>query len=432
MSSADQILATKPTLLSSPGFQYSSLYYSKYNSSVDLLESTANWQNVISLSSLSFGGSSQVLLPTDQFVQHAVLRLRLANLNANVVVPRGWGYAMLNSISYILGSSSSTSIVLNTDSILQTILAQCKTAELRDEILRLGGEEQKGPLVAPSGEAVPYLEAFCLLPMPFSSLCSESLPIDTTMLSNNIAVNVIFNTADSIFGGSGTKPAAFSAAELMLHQIKLSDQSASLRRDMISHPGLVYNYPFIHHQSFSSPSFAGVRTSDAGTPCQVTLNQFANADLTGITMYVVADGDKFPGGDNTPNPWNIDNISNILVQFNGSTLFRMNGSSFKLCGLLSAPYGAGYFENSVVAAGTTAPFVSTPKNCYPIFLDFSRLRAACMEGEHMNNTIRFTNQNLIVSFNTQYGNAVTYRLYATYHYNAIAAFADGVSSILIA
>jgi hypothetical protein len=432
MSGADQILSTKPVMLSAPGFAYNDLYYSTYNSSLSLLEATANWQNVISLSSLTFGGSSQLLLPTDQFVQHAVLRLRLDNLNANVVVPRGWGYAMLNSISYILGSSSSTSIVLNTDSILQTVLAQCKTAELRDEILRLGGEEQKGPLVAPSGEAVPYLEAFVLLPMPFSSLCSETLPIDTTMLSNNIAINIIFNTADAIFGGSGTKPAAFLAAELMLHQIKLSDQSASLRRDMINKPGLVYSYPFIHHQSFSSPSFTGVRTSDPGTPCSVQLNQFANADLTGITLWVVSDADKFPGSSNTPNPWNCDNISNILVQFNGSTLFRMNGSAFKLCQMLSAPYGAGYFENSVVAAGTTAPFTSTPKNCYPVYLDFARLRASCIEAEHMFNTIRFPNQNLIITFNTQFGSGVTYRLYATYHYNAIAAFADGVSSIMIA
>lgn len=426
MEGADAILATKPVLMQNPGYGYNDLYYSKANSTISLLEATANWSNTLSLSSLQFGGSSQVQLPIDQFVSHVVLRLRIPNLVANQSVCRGWGYRMLQQINFIFGASSSISSTLNTDAILQTLFAQCENAEMRDEILRLGGEERLAPIVPAPGEP-DYLEAYCLIPLPMSALCDSTLPVDSTMLSNNIVVGIIFDQAQAIYGGSGARPTQFLAAELSLHQLKLSDQSSSLRNAMISSPGLLYVFPFVLHQSFQTPSFQGVQEGNGKV--STILQSFGAGDLLGIHWWVIRDDFKNPTAGSTPNPWCCDEISNIEIEFNGSVLYRSNGKAYKLMNMLSKASGGGYFDASIVSPGAVQPFVSNPIKCYPIFFDLSRLRSACFPGEHQFNTLRMTNNNLIVRFNTT--GTGSYRLYACYHYNASLTFADGVSSISV-
>lgn len=423
------ILSNKHALLSALGTKYNDLYYSAANSSVSLVETTFAWQNIISLSSLSFGSSSQVNIPIDQFVQEVILHLRVETPVVNESLCRGWGYAILQSIAYVLGASNSTQVVLQGDAILQTILAQCQTEEKRSEIMRLSGEEQLGVPTTPAGEAAPLMDAYVTIPLPFSTAC-DKLPMDSTLLSNNITVVFNFNQATSIFGGSATHPTGFKVAEVMLRQGKLSNQAASLRQEMIAHPDLIYSYPFIHTQRFISPPFDGSRYSDALHGCQVQLNSFANADLVGIMFWVIADTDKQPVSNNSPNPWNTDNLCNILVTFNGSTLFNFPYQSYKLTNALIGDQQASYFHGSVIAPGAVSPFVSTPKDCYPVFLDFARLRSACMQ-EHLFNTWRIPNQNILVQFNTQFGSSVSYKLYATYFYNGVAEFQSGTSAIYI-
>jgi hypothetical protein len=423
------ILSNKHALLSALGTKYNDLYYSAANSSVSLVETTFQWQNIISLSSKDFGSSSQVNIPIDQFIQEVILHLRVRTPIANETLCRGWGYAILQSVSYVLGASNSTQVVLQEDAILLTLFAQCISEVKRSELLRLGGEEQLNPPVTPSGEADPLMDAYIAIPLPFSTAC-DKLPMDSTLLSNNISVTFNFKQANSIFGGSATHPTAFTVAEVMLRQGKLSNQAASLRQEMIAHPDLIYSYPFIHAQRFVSGPFTGSRTSDTLRGCSVTLNSFANADLVGIVLWVVKDTDKNPVSNNSPNPYNTDELSDVLVSFNGSTLFNFPARSYKLTNALIGEQQASYFHNSVIAPGATAPFSSIPKDCYPVFLDFARLRSACMQ-EHLFNTWRIPNQNMLIEFSTQFGSSVSYRLHATYFYNGIAEFQSGTSAIYI-
>lgn len=424
----DAILSNKHALLSSLGTKYNDLYYSAANSSVSLVETTFAWQNIISLSSLTFGSSSQINIPIDQFVQECILHLRLPTTQSNETLCRGWGYAMLESLSYTLGASNSTQIVLQGDSILQAVMAQCTTAEKRSEIMRLAGEEQlSAPTTTPAGET-PYMDAYILLPLPMSTAC-DKLPLDSTLLSNNIVVGINFKQASAIYGGSATHPSAFTVGELMLRQGKLSNQAASLRQEMIAHPDMLYSYPFIHMQNFTSPIFAGALQANY-RGCTVQLNAFANADLVGIAFWVVREVDKSPSSNNSPSPFNCDDISNVLITFNGTTLFNFPYKSYKLTNSVIGDQQSSYFQNSIIASGSAAPFTSSPKDCYPVFLDFARLRSACMQ-EHLFNTFRIPNQNITVAFNTEYDSSVNYRLYATYMYNGVAEFQSGTSAIYI-
>ena len=426
MSSASDILSLKQPQLNSPGHLLNSLYPSKFTVSTEGVENTAMWQNVISLPSASFNSATSVQLPIDQMISHVILHVRLENLSSNVSLPRGWIYAAINNCAFTLGSSSSVATNIPGFAILQTVLAQCHDAERRDEILRLGGEEQFGPALAPVGQTVPHLDAYAIIPTPFSTACN-AFPIDSTLLSQPIKIDIAFNAASAFMGGSGTKPTAFSVAEISLHQLKLSNQAASLRQNMRQDPSLTISYPWIMSFPFTSPQFAGHRDGDPGTQCLVQLNGFPDGDLLGIVMWIIRDSDVAPSANSTPNPFNCDEISDLVIDFNGSQIYRQNGKQYKLAGLLQQQSGAAYFDHSIVAPGATAPFSSSPKRCYPIFVDFTRMRACPEAGREMANTWRLTNQTLTCRFNTQY--ATTYRMYCTYMVNSVALLADGVSNI---
>lgn len=424
----DAILSNHQALLSSLGTRYNDLYYSAANASVSLVETTFGYQNRISLGSFTFGSSSQVNLPIDQFVDLCILHLRLPATTANQTLCRGWGYGMLQSIGYTFGASNSTAITLQGDSILQAVLAQCMTEEKRSEILRLAGEEQKGIPAAPVGEDAPYMDAYVLLPLPFSTAC-DKLPMDSTLLSNNIVLTVNFAQAAAVYGGSDARPTQFLMAEIMLRQGKLSNQAASLRQEMIARPDLIYSYPFIHYQNFVTPSFTGVKESTSLRGVQQVLNSFTNGDLVGIVLWVIKDTDKAPTANSSPNPFHADEISNVLVTLNGVNLFDLPYKSYKLTDTIIGEQGPGFFHGSVIAAGATYPFTSACVDSYLCFLDFSRLRSACMQ-EHLFNVAKLTNQNINIQFNT--ATESSYKLHATYMYNAAIEFQGGTSAIKIA
>jgi len=431
MRSSDAILSVKPVLMSSGGTQYNDLYYSLANSSVSLLECTFGWQNILALPSLQFGSSSQINIPIDQFIGDLVLHLRLPNVVANQSLARGWGYAIIQSIAYTMGNSNTTQIVLQNDAIFQTIMSQINDPSKRQEYLELAGSEVLAPLTAPAGGDIPYIDAYVHLPFPMSTACGDKGPIDSTMLQSNIVITIQFNANPNvIYGGTGTIPTSFLKAELMLKQGKLSNQAASVRNLMVADPALKYSYPFIHTQYFQSAVFNGARESDGYQACSVDLNAFSNADLVGIVFYVINQTDKYPVSNNTPNPFNADPISNILVTFNGSTLYNLPYQSYRMTNMLSGPQNPSYYPYSVVAAGNVNPFVSNPVNSYMCFLDFSRERGACI-GSHLFNVFRLPNQILRVQFNTSLSSGTQYRLYATYLYNAIAEFQNGTSLIRI-
>jgi len=226
-------LTTSKASLQSLGTKYNDLYYQEANSTASAVECTFNWSNAITLNSLSFGSNTQVLFPIDQFASSVVLHLRLPVTTANQTLPRGWGYAFMSYIAWTMGASSTTQVVLQGPSIWQTIAAQCDTAERRSEMFRAAGEEQLGiPPVIIGQDAITYFDAYVLLPLPFSTGCgSEKLGFDTTLLSNNISLQIGFNPAASVYGGSDPiLHSSFMTAELILRQGKLTNQAASQQR----------------------------------------------------------------------------------------------------------------------------------------------------------------------------------------------------------
>ncbi len=424
----DDLLSNKPINLSAAGTRTSDLYYSVQNSSVEVLESTCNWSNVVSLTSRQFGANNQTNLPMSAFVGQLILHLRLPNVVVNQTLCRGWGLRMIRAIRFQFGSSATAPILLTRQAIVHALMSQCHTEEKRSEMLKLCGEEYLAVPSQPSGGLAVTTDAYVPIPIPFSTVC-EKLMYDTTILGQPIAIFIDFEqNARSVYGGSATMPTEFLTAELLIRQQQLSDQSKSLRNIMNLDPTVMYAYPFILSQGYETPQFPG---KISGMKCSVQLNQFQNSDLLGIVLSVQRVADVSPSGSNSPNPFHLSELSDVEVTYNGGMIFQLPAKSYKACATYMGDQQASYYQGSVIAAGTTAPFVSAPANEYLLFLDFTQIRSACMQ-DHLFNSWRIPPGNVLnFNFYTELED-VNYIAYYTCFYNGIVQAQGGTAMVLTA
>lgn len=422
-------LSEKRTLLSMGGTIMDDIYYSALNTTVALSEVTYNQGRLsVSLSQTQFGSQSQVIVPNSSLLSTCYLHLELPDVAVNQTLCRGWGYAAINNISFLFGSSNVSQISISGQSMLQTVWGQCESEEKRSEMLRLGGEE----IIAPSAGS-PTAYADLVLPLPWSSAngLHAKLPFDTGLLSNPITIQVTFNQASSIYGGSAAPQAAFSVASMYFRQGDLANKSQSLRALMMRRPELMYAYPFIHRQSFTPSNFTGVTAATSlatpsGGGVSIPLLAFINADLVAISVGVVQTARMSNvAGTASPSPFSYDDITNVSLSFNGLIMYTAPGRSYKLYDI-DSQVGNGKVLNSIIAPGAVAPFSSAPIDSYLLFIDFARVRALSYEGKYAN-VWRIGNNTLTLNFNTTTAN--NYTMFATYYYNGVAEISNGETRI---
>lgn len=422
-----EFLSNKNILLSAPGVLLSDNYYDMYSHTSSMIETTwGTGKNVQSLPSLAFGTTTNINVPNGSFMAETYLRLviELANpANANVTLTAGWGWACIAEIQYLLGSSNASMTTISGEALFTQAMGQCPTAEKRSEIFRLGGEPQGVGPAASFGR----FEANILIPLPYSSLC-EKKGIDTKMLTSNIILTIKFKPNTAIFGGSGVKPTAFTSAQLYYRQGDLSNANQSLSIPMRMDSELIYSYPFLHAQPIVASPFQGVTEADSSNGTLINLTGFINSDLVGIAFYVVDELDVLQSANRSPNPFNCVDVQNIVMRYNGNIIYSAPGSSYRLINMTGSQ-SASYFANSIIQPknGGVAPFAVEPKNCYICWVDFAKIREACVNGEHFANTFRVSNQTLTINLNTPESNDHNYRLYGVYLYNGIVAFKGGMT-----
>lgn len=430
------LLAAKRTNLSAPGTKLSSLYYSVANCTADAVEITFNTGRFTSsLSTPFFGAQSQVILANSSFVGTTYLHLELPNIYDGQTLSRGWGYACIQQLSFLFGSSNVSQLQINGQTLWQTVAMQCPTSELRSELFRLGGEELLAPIqrIGAGGIAErdpdAVLTADIILPLPWSSVSALKKSFDTNLLVNPITIQVAFNQANSIYGGSISPnpfPAKFNQAEMMFRQGDLFSKSMSLKRTLMEQPDQSMFYPWIYTQSYLPSAFFG--SNDPSRPLTIPLLGFINADLVGVTIGVVRTSLLAPSVGAAPNAFQYDNIQNVLLTFNGTTMFNAPKQSWKLYTTLSG-MGAQYFHNSLIqATGVPGEFASVPQDAYLLHIDFASLRSMVYD-THMNNVWRIGNNVMTISFTTEGDSNVRYQMFCSYHYNSVVQVSQGQTQI---
>lgn len=434
-------LSTKRTALSAGGTILDENYYTASNSTVQLVETTySSGRLTISLSSKTFGSQSQVLIPNSSFIGDCYLVLTLPNVQPNQTLSRGWGYAILNSISFLFGSSNISQLQIQQQSIWHKVSMQCETEDKRSELFRLGGAEVLTPItfVDPADGVVKrdpsaVLTATCLLPFPWSSASGlfSKIPFDSNCLQNPITITIQLNQPGSIYGGTGAIPDGFLDAQVIVVTGDLNNKDQSLRNKLTREPELSMMYPFIHCQSFVSASFAGSSFKTQGgasPPITIPVQAFINADLLAMTVSIIRTDLLSPVGNGSPCVFCYDNIQNVQLLWNGTILANYPYDSWKTMTMRSV-MGGQYFQNSLIKPNSgVAPFDSVPIDSYPLHIDFSRIRSTTFEGKFQN-VFRIANQTLNLQFNTEGDSTIRYQAFFTFYYNGVAQVQQGQTSI---
>lgn len=424
-------LSKKKVLLNSPGVLVDDIYYNRLNSTVSMSENTWYMGRLrVALNNKSFNSVSQVLIPNNSLIGDVILHLTLPALLANQAVNRGWGYAIIKRITVTYGGSNLPQLAISGDTLFQTIMGEMNTSEKRSEYFNLGGQALF------TVDQIP--EADVQIPLAFSSACGKvkKKPLDSSMLNSPIVVTIEFGGNERIYvdkvlaPGPIARPSAFTDAQAYIRSGDFANTNMSLKKDLIKNPKLMYSYPFVRGQSFSSAIFTGL-TKAGGTRVRLNLLSFINADIVGLSFGVI-DTRFRPGAGVDPSilgsHFNYDPITDILLEFNGQSLADLPGQMYKINNMNSlmgaTSIGDNFYDVLTAFTEANAKAVST----YVIMIDFSRIRALCFNNE-MQNVFRIGNQSLSLEFFTS--DTVSYQLHATYFYQGIIALQDGDSKIMI-
>lgn len=400
-------ISDKKVILNSPGDRVSSIYYSKGNSRVDQAEVTFNFGRFSqTLTSLQLGAQSTLILPRASIVKNVMMHFQLPALVADQTLPRGWGYALIRNISYLLGSS--TQVQINGQSHFQSVMLSAPSVEKRSELLKIGGEEQ----LAVTADAV---DAYVALDLPWSSMGDGKKGIDTLLLNSPMQISIELANADYLYGGTGVRPSALLQGKMLLLQGELAYKEMSLAGALIQNPGFRYSYPYIHKQSFVLG-----QSCTAATPQTVQLQAFQNGDLLMVSVGIIKSSDIYDSTSNSRNPFNYEQVTDVSLLFNGTVMYNSPEKMYKLYDLIDSD--PTYVQASLIAAGTTTPFTSSPINTYMLHFPFTGVNPLPF-GEktdnHFYNTWRIKNNTLSLTFTP--ASTTDYTLYFTYYYNSIAS-----------
>ncbi len=419
-----RFLSSKRVLLSSPGMALDNTYYSVLNTTVEASEVVYNLGRFSSdLTSGLFGSQSQVVIPNSSILGNIYLHVELGTIAVpavpvNNTLPRGWLYSAIDSISFLFGSSNISQLEMDGDTVLQTIMMEAETAEKRSLIFRAGGEEQLLP--------VNTISADVILPFPWSAASGLFMKkgVDTNVLNNPITIQIRFKPANEIYANTTAIPNGFNQATIITRQGNFTNKDDSLRRELMSNPELHLGFPFIHKQSFPTP----IVLSDANGHIIVNLLSFINADLLGISFGVIRTTDRSGGGvGNSKNVFNYQRVQNVVLRFNGQTMFNTRGRLAELENSIDSSIGGAFYENSLIAPGAVAPFSSTPINTFMTYMNFAMKKTITFQNEYQN-TWRISNNTLVLEMDMPLPNE-QYEIHCTYYYNGIAQFARGVTRI---
>lgn len=411
------------------GSKLSQVYYSNVGV---MAKEDVQFQNQYSqqFQSLAMGSQGVVLQVSPVDLSRQIrCRLVLPAIGANTSLPKGWGYMMLQRIEYRYASSVTLS--LDAEQHLFEVMSSCETAEKRNEIITLGGEE----VSASTGGVQPEANIFISLPTSHVRHLMNQKPLDNSLLVNGgYQIILYFKPPAQVFGGSGAAAyiAAnpnFVSASFQIETARITNQKDSIKDELMSDQRLSYCYPFIYTQSYTT-TFGGVLAPNRAS---IQLNSFRAGELLSIKFAVVAvndfQGDGTVGGVKNVLA-NVDPCSNIRLTLNGQPLFDLDGKAHLLMGAYKSIDSAYYPSNAFSPlTQTTSPFSSVAVKNYITELNFSTESPKNYSGGARFTGIRdIANSTMVLELST--ATTGQYRIFVTYSYNACLEMKQGTAAFV--
>jgi hypothetical protein len=414
--------------LQSLGDEADLLYYASKDVKVSSVEFNNRVGRYIrSLTTLSFGGNSDIQIPNFDFLGSTYLQVEMPALTDKIALPQGWLYHAIESVNYSWGTSNISLVKISGQDLIQHNYLSCETREKREKMLNLGG------LMKPTGVPQDATKAQILLKFPWSVMsCDERKKLfDTRLLNTNLLIQITWAPKERFMGWLNADiadvPTAFSSAEIILKQNELTNHADSLYSEMRKDSSLIYNFPFCHLQTGTTHRFDSVH---GVADVRFELNSFLNSDLIGILFSVVKNKDLQRTSDISHsfiNPFDLKHVTDIKLEFNGQILSHYPGNLAELA-TLNISKGDTTCNLHKVVPSTGLEDNSTELS-YVWYLPFTQYKTLIFSDEY-NNTSVYKSQPLDLSF--KYEDVIDNDLMVvrtTYLYNAYASIQDMSSRI---
>jgi hypothetical protein len=286
-----------------------------------------NTKFVVGFNTLT-AGVNTLTIPPNNGISDVLVQLTLTppTTTTNVALPQGWGYALINRLSYRAGGSSQ--FFLTGGQVLNNALRLCPDGSARDAMLQLGG-----PAIAPGGWTnVNNLVAYVWLSLPWAhpSAVSKMPPLPSDCLTQQIQVQLEINNITAIASNNGGSTAglALASGAFYVQQVQLSNQGDSIARrmNMTEHS---LNYPLEFTQQEFSVNL-GALSSGASTT--VSLTGFRSGEVKEVVCWLTSDVDT-AGVVKNYNKWYAP--TNLLITYAGDQYARYDNGASQLWNLIN-------------------------------------------------------------------------------------------------
>jgi len=316
-----------------------------------------NTKYVVGFNTLT-AGVNVLTIPPNNGVGDVLVQLKITapTTTTNVGLAAGWGYALINRLSYRVGGSSQ--YFLSGAQVLQNALRLCPDGTARDNILQLGG-----PAIATAADwaNANNLVAYCWLSFPWNrpSAVSKPPPLPTDLLTQQVQIQLeIFNVASiASNNGGSTSGLELNTGNFVVGQVQLQNQGDALARrvDMTTHS---LSFPCEFTQQEFVVNLGSINSGASPIPTQtVSLTGFRSGEVKAIEMWLTCDVDTTTV--KNYNKWYAP--QNIIVTYAGDQYARYDFGSSKLWNLINGrllPVAAASVNQTSGGALVNQPSVS--------------------------------------------------------------------------
>jgi hypothetical protein len=430
--------------LNSEGRLVDTVYYDRDNLDVQKAKLVANNRFRVPFNSLQFGAQGIALnIPPGSIVDSIIAEFQLpatttgGSVYNGLALTRGWGYQLIQSIQLMCGGSTVQTKFGPQHQI--EVLLSCETMDKRNEVLTLGGQQCFSvQAVGGNDFANPdNLWAYVHIALPWSQIKAlfRQLPIDSRMMAvQPLQVVLFLNQANAIFSSqtpvSGTlanMPTALQSGTFHVRMLDFKDPNDSIGQQLILDPRKFYSFPCIHHQSVFGQQITGIPAGSGANVINFT--GFKTGTLLGITTFAVKTSDITPGPvtSSFQNPMNLQDLSNLELQYNGQTFCYYIQKDYKMMAA-TLDMTAGYINGSIVSFSTPNFVSATPYKQYVVYFPLSQYSVFGPNALEVQDGLEVSTSTLTLSFNTP--DTSVYTIYSIYHFQSSLVFNSGSAQFL--
>jgi len=314
-----------------PGECVDIYYYDGKTSTKQCFPTTVNTKFVSGFQSAgtaTAGTQAVYTFPPQNGLQDVVVQFALTTTGTtgtaltNLGLPRGWGYGLINRVSFRYGGSSQ--YFLSGQQILQNALRRQPTNTAMDNLLTLGGD------ALPAGTADGTYFANCVLTLPHAtpSGVGKANPFPTDALTQQVQITVELNAWNAVLAGSGsTTQVSLATPQFVAQQVMLNNQADALARrvDMAVN---AYSFPAEFVQQQQSIALANTASTQS-----VVLTGFRSGEVKNLQCWLTLSTDVAVGGACKPFKWYLPNL--IRMTYAGDIYAQFTNGSSPLWNLIN-------------------------------------------------------------------------------------------------